>query len=184
MPHNPALANGGKIENRKLRMQQALQLRAEGATYRDVAGQLGISETTARELIHDAIAEVNATNHRLAEDMIYEVTARLEMALGAISPKVIAGDVYAIEKWVMLNRELVRLYGLAKPVAKEDKLEVTVKGLPAGPGTVGERIAGILAKQAERQLEAPGQGSIIDLTAGATTVDATSVREIPPGQDH
>jgi orotate phosphoribosyltransferase-like protein len=56
-------------------MQQALQLRAEGATYRDVAGQLGISETTARELIHEAIAEVNATNHRLAEDMIYEVTA-------------------------------------------------------------------------------------------------------------
>jgi hypothetical protein len=184
MPHNPATAHGGKIENRKLRMQEALQLRIEGTTYRDIAGQMGISETSARDLVHDAIAEVNAANAAKAEDLIYEVTARLEMAMGAISPKVKAGDVYAIEKWVMLNREIVRLHGLAKPVAKEDKLEVTVKGLPAGPGTVGERIAGILAKQAERQLEAPGQGSIIDVTAGAETVDAVSVREIAEGQEH
>lgn len=184
MPHKPALANGGKIENRKLRMQEALQLRIEGNTYRDIAGQMGISETSARDLIHDAIAEVNAANAAKAEDLIYEVTARLEMAMGAISPKVIAGDVYAIEKWVMLNREIVRLHGLAKPVTNKNEVEVTVKGLAPGPGTVGERIAGILAKQAERQLEAPGQGSIIDVTASATTVDATSVREIPPGQDH
>lgn len=173
MPHDPARVYGGKIENRQLRAQEALKLRAKGYTFERVAGEMGISETTARGLVKEGLTRLREENLVTAEDMRQQIQARLEWAADAISSKVQAGDVYAIEKWVMIQREIAKLYGVYTPVPKDDKLEVTIKGLPAGPGTVGERIAGLIAKQQERQLEAPGDSIV-------TTVDAVSVRELDP----
>jgi predicted transcriptional regulator len=175
MPHSNAQAHPGASENRQLRTQEALHLRATGKTYQAIANQMGVSEKTARDMVKDGVAELNERNINTADDMRRQVTERLEHALNAISSKVDAGDVYAVEKWVMINRELAKLYGLYAPIESKAEVNVNVKGLPASnnpKATIGERIAGILTA---------GQGDQVQVSteqASQATVDAVSVREI------
>lgn len=93
------------------RMDQALKLRARGKLYREIADEMGIGQTTAYQYVRDAVDEIP----RESADIVFNLDVdRLDTAQEALWPKVVKGDVKAIEAFLKIHDKRVKLFHLDK----------------------------------------------------------------------
>jgi hypothetical protein len=99
------------------RRQQAVQLRAEGATYKQIASEVGISYQRAHQLVGQAMAEVRADTVADAAALRDRELAKLDALEAGIWTKAAAGDLRAIETVLKLMSRRAKLLGLDAPKA-------------------------------------------------------------------
>lgn len=106
---------------------QALELRRTGATYEQIAKQLGMSETSARRYVERAYTRLR----ELATETVAEIrqmeTDRLDAMLLSIWPRVQRGELRAIDRALTIHRARVKMYGLEMPLAPPPQEAVVVK---------------------------------------------------------
>ena len=105
------------------RQEEALKLRIEGKTYREIGTALGVHRTTAIRLVSSALASVGLEIASNREELRNLQAARLESLVAALWPKVQSGDVKAVNVMVNVLNRYARLFGLDAPKT----IEATVR---------------------------------------------------------
>ena len=99
----------------KARWPEALDLRIAGATYRQIAAQMGINLQVAYAAVQGALGELDALTKEKAERHRDLELRRLERATLGLWTKVQAGDERAILAWVRCADRKAKLLGLDAP---------------------------------------------------------------------
>jgi len=98
---------------------QALSLRASGATFRQIAAALGVSEPTAWRLVRQE--SESFIRESAAEVLELELT-RLDRMLMGIWPAAINGDLQAIDRALKIEDMRAKLLGLYDRASQPDRL--------------------------------------------------------------
>jgi DNA-binding CsgD family transcriptional regulator len=125
MPHSKNSPTKLKAAARR---GEALDLRIQGLTYRQIGERMGVSETRAYQLVGDAVAVYRVDNTAKAEQLRAVMTAQLESLVGGLWPQAKAGDVKAVGTLVGVFNRLARLHGLDAPA----KVQAQAGGDPYG----------------------------------------------------
>jgi len=100
---------------------QALQLRASGATYKQIAEALGLPNLMAAYRLVTQEVD-NAIRESAAEILELELT-RLDRLLMAVYPAAINGDLQAIDRALKIEDMRAKLLGLYDRAAEPDQLQ-------------------------------------------------------------
>jgi hypothetical protein len=126
-----------------VRANQALDLRIAGATYRQIAAQLGINERTAYDDVQAELGAVDPVVGTKAERLRDLEAARLDRLTVALNPCIKAGQPGAILAAVRIMERRARLFGLDAPT----KVEMS------GAVSLSEKIAAARARGAQLKAE-------------------------------
>ena len=140
------------------RQNEALALRAAGASYQQIGDALGINKATAYRMIQRALPAREPDERELQLDLM-----RLDQALMAIWPQVRSGDLAAVNTMIKLTdvRERLRARWYMRGPATVVNQETTVKQVHADGVLViqgqnsEEYIAGLRAARGELPPPAP-----------------------------
>lgn len=91
---------------------QALALRKQGQTYRDIGAALGIDHSTAVRDVQLALTELNGQLTAEAQSLRAMEAARLDALQAAIWPQAEAGNLRAIDRVIAIMERRARLLGL------------------------------------------------------------------------
>lgn len=108
-------AQPGKRETAADRRVQALDLRKSGASYRQIGGQLSISEAQAYRDVQRGLANLAELEQSSADEYRALELVRLDMAVLALAPKLRLGDPAVISAWVRVSESRRKLLGLDAP---------------------------------------------------------------------
>jgi DNA-binding CsgD family transcriptional regulator len=97
------------------RAGRALDLRIAGASYRQIAAQLNVSEKTAFYDVQKALGTLDAVNGAKAERLRDLEARRLDVLQVALTAGVRAGDPRAVLAAVRILDRRARLFGLDAP---------------------------------------------------------------------
>lgn len=98
----------------KLRQARAVELRASGLTWAEVAAEVGYKSAEVAIRAADAILkQMPAIDDR--DKWRAREAVRLEVAFQALLPRVVAGDEYATRTMVAVQARLAKLLGLDAP---------------------------------------------------------------------
>jgi hypothetical protein len=113
------MANGKKTDQARIRTaerrQRALDLRKNGATYRQIADTLAVSLQVAYEDVQRPLAELAALEQTSAEELRTMELMRLDAAQLALAPKMKLGDPQVVNAWVRVSESRRKLLGLDAP---------------------------------------------------------------------
>lgn len=100
--------------NAKLKQAKAVELRASGMTWSEVAAAVGYrSEATAIRAADAILKQMPSIDDR--DKWRAREAVRLEIAFQALLPRVVAGDEYATRTMVAVQARLAKLLGLDAP---------------------------------------------------------------------
>jgi hypothetical protein len=133
----------GEDAKKRARANQALELRIAGATYRQIAAQLGVSEKAAYYDVQDELARLDPIIHGRAERLRELENARLDRLHVALAAGIKAGRESAILATVRVMERRAKLCGLDAP----ERVQVS------GAVTLGEKIAAARARGAALRVE-------------------------------
>lgn len=102
-------------------MLQAAQLRAAGATFREIGEALGIDYTWARTLVLKAL---EAAAYEAADMMRVQEGQRLDRMQRAVWRDAINGDVVGINTVLKIMDRRAKLFGLDSPVKLDARVSV------------------------------------------------------------
>ncbi len=126
------MANGKKSQAQDIniaqRQGQALELRASGASLRQIAERLGVSHEQIRLDIQAALSEAIKENVNNAETLRTMEVHRLDNMLLRIQPLINAGDLKAIDRGLRISEQRAKLLGLYAPQKIDHSGEVAIKG--------------------------------------------------------
>lgn len=123
-----------------------LQMRKAGYRYTDIAAQAvakfgrdalpaGWDERYAYKDVKRELDRIREETREDAADLIQIQAERLEMVHRALAPRVVKGDVRAIDRWIRANESYRKLLGLDAPQRQEvsgpggEPVRVSVTGL-------------------------------------------------------
>ena len=110
------MSTNSPVRVKKIKRQaQALRLRIDGKTYKEIGESLGVHKTTALRLVSSALAEMGVEIAKDREQLRHLLGARLESLIGTFMPKAELGDARAAAVVVSVLSRLARLYGLDEP---------------------------------------------------------------------
>ena len=110
------LAPAGEVENRAEKVIDALKLRQVGHTYREIAAQLFISVSTAHVYVDDALKDLaEQSTHEAGKLRVLEMS-RLDEYMLILGPRILAGDMNAIDRAIKINESRRKLLGIDVPV--------------------------------------------------------------------
>ena len=118
----------GEDAKRRDRAAKALELRILGASYRQIAAQVGISERTAYLDVQDELARLDKLIHGKAERLRDLEARRLDHYQLALAPGIRAGDPRAVLAGVRCLERRAKLLGLDAPQQ--------LAGVDGGPLTI------------------------------------------------
>ena len=141
------------------RQQTALSLRKSGATYRAIAAHIALlpgNERYSEGLAHADIAAclktINTQTSLDTEEYRALELERLDTAQLAIAPKVQAGDLLAIDRWLRISERRSALLGLDAPIQLkvEQQLQIELNRVldnleSALPVHLFDQVLGVLA---------------------------------------
>jgi DNA-directed RNA polymerase subunit K/omega len=105
---------------RKLKHQaQALDLRRAGHSYAAISGKLGISKSSAHQLVQESLEDARRQIAASADELRSEEIARLDGMLAKLYPKAARGDVAAVDRVLRIGERRAKLLGLEAPVRIE-----------------------------------------------------------------
>jgi len=106
----------GSMEEAIVRANRALELRMAGATWQQVADQLGYKQkSSAQQAVRRAIERETERVADIRESYRTMQLLRLERSLRAIWPQVLQGDLFAIDRELKLMERQAKLLGLDAP---------------------------------------------------------------------
>lgn len=97
-------------------MNEALDHRLQGLTYREISKIMRISTSTAHAYITDALKEIPRAN---AEAVLTQQLERYDMLLSAFMPAALEGDTFAAQQCFAALAQISRLNGVESPVLKD-----------------------------------------------------------------
>lgn len=153
--------------NASLRRREAAELRARKLTWSEVADQMGISETRARQLYKEFDEQFKADNKELAESILEEQLNEIRLLKHTWLPVVLNPNATAptVGAYIKLLVHEANLVGAKAPV----EVKNTLQGPDGGPvQTVGASLD--LTKMDTDKL-AMLQAFLQDLHAGKDTAD-------------
>jgi hypothetical protein len=103
-------------------MQRAAQLRAAGATFREIGETLNIDHTWARTLVLRAL---DAAEYEAADLMRVQEGMRLDRLQRAYWPQALQGDLPAAKLVLSVMDRRARLFGLDAPAKVQAEVTVT-----------------------------------------------------------
>lgn len=104
----------GKAEATQ-RQANAVRLRKEGHSYRDIADLLNCSVSTAFTDVQKALEEIRKQTKEDIETIRSLELERLDMMLSAVNPAAMAGDVKAVLATLKIMERRAKLLGLDAP---------------------------------------------------------------------
>lgn len=118
------------------RRRQALELRREGHTYKEIGERVGFSLTAARKAVHQGLDALNLESAELVAELRAIENARLDHFLRIIWPKIEEGNLGAIDRGLRIMERRAKLFGLdmptrIAPVSPDGATEFGVRGLAA-----------------------------------------------------
>lgn len=117
------------------RIAQVWELRKAGASYAQIAQQIGVNKGNLSRWVRRKLDELARNNIEGAEDIRRIELERLDVALLAIWPQVRSGNHGAIDRLVRIQERRARLLGLDAPARQE------VSGPDGGPIDFVRRVA-------------------------------------------
>lgn len=115
-----ATKTNSRIIKASIRAAQAVELRVQGYSYPEIAEKLGYkSPFGAWHAVDSALKKLPAKNVETLRQLELE---RTEVAMRALYPKVVAGDVQAIRRWTELIELQCRILGLFPPQGVEHRI--------------------------------------------------------------
>lgn len=103
--------------HRRQRMNEALDYRLQGFTFRQIAEAMKISASTAHDYVNDALKEIPRDN---AEAVLAMQLERYDMIIQTFLPKVIAdADNFAASSLMQAMRSIERLTGVESPIMRD-----------------------------------------------------------------
>ena len=100
----------------RVRADQALALRLEGRSFREIGAALHCDGATAYRDIARALDELCADNKESAKAMRDLEAQRLDAIFAALWPRVLAGELPATDRVLSVMARRARMYGLDEPV--------------------------------------------------------------------
>ena len=111
-----AVTRAGPAENRAEKRIQALKLRQVGHTYRVIAEELAMSVSTAHDLVDEALKDLaKQSTHEAGKLRVLEMS-RLDEYMLILGPRILAGDMNAIDRAIKINESRRKLLGIDVPV--------------------------------------------------------------------
>lgn len=107
--HSPRAPHRVKSKDRE---REALQMRKAGATYDKIGESLGLSRSGAYDLVRRGLDELNKTCREEAELLRRLEDERLNAVWEVLWPKMLDGDLRAIDRGLRLMERRSRLWGL------------------------------------------------------------------------
>lgn len=117
------------IENRA----RALELRKKGRSYRQIGEELGVSEKRAFQYVKESLEKLTALEKTTAEELRLLEGERLDAIQDGLFEKAMAGDLWAVDRYIKLAERRAKLLGLDAPVKNEvtgadgGKIEITIQ---------------------------------------------------------
>ncbi len=103
---------------------RALELSKAGLTYREIAEQLGVNASTVHGYVVRTLRW--SVGQAGAEEIFQREVARLDSMLRAIWPKVLNGDLHAVDRALRISARRAALYGLDAPTKVHLDGQITV----------------------------------------------------------
>ena len=153
---NKRQVNPGAAENAAERRLKSLELRKNGASYRQIGVALGVATDTAWKDVIRSLADLAKIEMGMAAELRALETERLDMALLSLAKGVRDGNLGAIDRWIRLSESRRKLLGLDMP-AKIAQTTPDGEEAHAEPGVAD--VAGWLARLAAglHAADLPGQ---------------------------
>ena len=98
------------------RRARALQLRKEGASFDDIAAELGMSRSAAHKTVQRGLVELTALAKGEAEGLRALELARLDELQRSIWPEATGGNLPAMDRLLKIMERRTRLLGLDAPI--------------------------------------------------------------------
>jgi len=105
------------------RRTQALSLRKEGLTYREIADRMGVGLTRARQLVADGFRRLVKRHDEIGKGLLGVQLKRIEDMMESIWPKASEGHLLAIDRMDKLIARQANLLGQNAP----KKVSATLK---------------------------------------------------------
>lgn len=136
------------------RRLRAVELRAQGKAYRDIAAELGVDVHRAWDYVQDHYGEMKALGVAKLEKMRARDLAMLDRWLQALSDKCDAGDEEAIKTAEKLLARRAKLAGLDAPAKIDVKDERTQPYAELSPEERIQRHREAIAEEEAKMVEA------------------------------
>lgn len=99
-------------QQRRERMNQALDYRTSGMTYRQIAHTMHVDVKTAHSYVRDALKEITREN---AENVLDLELKRYDHLLAATYQNALEGDLHALDRVLNIMGRIERLHGIESP---------------------------------------------------------------------
>jgi transcriptional regulator with XRE-family HTH domain len=109
-----------KTADDALKDAEALKLRSEGLTYREVAERLGINTSTAYRRVENALRAIPADG---VDEMRQLEGERLDKLHAALWDRALEGDLQAIDRLLTISNRRAKLFGLDAPTRQVNELQ-------------------------------------------------------------
>ena len=120
------------------RRDKILRRRADGATFRQIASEEGVSERRIRQIVKEGFDRLLDSNNELARDLLTKSVKHLDDLLEAVWDQAMEGDVRAVTAALAVIDRRTRLLGLDAPTKSESRMQFA--GLVAAPAELEQRV--------------------------------------------
>jgi hypothetical protein len=120
--HRPHRGRHGQVEKIAERRVRALELRTSGASFREIARQLGADVHTVHGDIQAELAALRETTVGRAEELRALELERCDQMVAGFWPKVVGGNPPAVLAAVRVSERRSRLLGLDEPTATRTEI--------------------------------------------------------------
>jgi hypothetical protein len=103
-----------------VRRKEAVDLRVEGKTYREIAQELGVTPTRARQLVAEALAALQGETAESAEELRRLELDRLDQLQSGLWEEAAGGNLKAVGAALKIMERRARLVGLDAPTRTEN----------------------------------------------------------------
>lgn len=107
-------------KRRRERMNEALDYRITGMTYREISKEMHVNVKTAYSYVQDALKDITREN---AEEVLTLELQRYDDMLSIVYQQVVNGDLFAIDRALTIMSRIERLHGVEAPKAQDGASE-------------------------------------------------------------
>lgn len=156
----------------------ALDLRLRHRSWTNIAEELSVSPTVAKDLVRQALLTIYGPDVR--DQLITEwqlALARVDMVAEPLIDKALSGSLSAIDRWLALEKHRADIGGYRAP--RRVELDMAVRSNDESPDNARERVRHKIAAMRERLEKGHGNGpasgeAITDASPGATPASPTT----------
>ena len=103
-----------------VRRKEAVDLRLQGMTYREIGQELGVTPTRARQLVAEALAAIEKDTAESAEELRRLELDRLDQLQSGLWEAAAGGNLKAVGAALKIMERRARLVGLDAPTRTEN----------------------------------------------------------------